>query len=67
MACLRLCSGRDQCDVRFTRPSRKKADSMFSRKLTAWKTLVPVSERLVGGGVLGGPPPAATMTWGVAT
>lgn len=40
------------------RPSAKKADSKFSRKLTPWKSAVALSEMLAGGGPLGGAPPA---------
>lgn len=48
--------------MRFWSPERKKADSRFSRKLIEEKSAVAEGERPVGGGPLGGAPPAVTAT-----
>ena len=44
--------------VRFCSPSRKNADSMFSRKLTPLKSAMAEADTFKGAGPLGGPPPA---------
>ena len=52
------------CAVRLARPAAKKADSRFSRKLTAPKEERAEGEMWSGRGPLGGAPPASEMVWG---